>query len=50
MATSFEMILSHETYMRPPADAQDHADGKNLAENIDYIIIQSLQVADDEGK
>ena len=44
------MILSSETYMRPPADAQDYLDGRNLAENIYYIIIQVLQVADDEGK
>ena len=44
------MILSRETYMRPPADAQDYLDGRSLAENIYHIIIQVLQVADDEGK
>ena len=44
------MFPSRVTPVRPPADVQDYLDGMNLAENIDYIIIQALQVADDEGK
>ena len=50
MATSFEMILSRVTSARPPAYVQDYLDGRDLAESIDYIRIQALQVADDEGK
>ena len=43
MATSFEMILSRVTSVRPPADAQDYLDGRNLAVIIHNIMIQAYR-------